>query len=394
MVPDAEPANAPRLLMASCSSATTPAPVKLEPVGIERCHPHGAIALEVEQSPVGQHPAPKRVVQQLAMGARTQVERVQLSERAARVAHDEDHATRAGQGSEVAGAVPAEDRIREDGRSRAAGLGHPRQLAERRPGVDDRAVVEPRHAAEAGQCGVRERGESRPVGAHLLDAPGGGEGDPLAVRREGGGSTRARCRGWASRQFARPLHPEPAGRLDGRKDEQGAIGRERERRPVRRHARTLPNARYCQRVAGGAGRDSHAATARPSPATAASHGRAPAIRARGRAAAGSATVAEYVPDAPGRASASANSAALAKRSAGSFSQRGEHGRLDVRRHRGALRPQQRRAGSVSTFATIACAVGPGERRLAGEHLVEHGAERVEVGARVDARSPIACSGAM
>ena len=37
--------------------------------------------------------------------------------------------------------------------------------------------------------------------------------------------------------------------------------------------------------------------------------------------------------------------------------------------------------SVTTRATTACAVRAGERRLAGEHLVQHGAQRVDVGAR-------------
>ena len=36
-----------------------------------------------------------------------------------------------------------------------------------------------------------------------------------------------------------------------------------------------------------------------------------------------------------------------------------------------------------SLAIIACGVGPGDRRLAGEHLVEHGGEGVDVAARVE-----------
>ena len=41
------------------------------------------------------------------------------------------------------------------------------------------------------------------------------------------------------------------------------------------------------------------------------------------------------------------------------------------------------ASLESRRAAIACAVGPGERRLARQHLVQHGAERVDVGPRVE-----------
>ena len=59
----------------------------------------------------------------------------------------------------------------------------------------------------------------------------------------------------------------------------------------------------------------------------------------------------------GRVSASANCAAVANRSAGSFASAVSDRRLDVRRH--VLRCSvSGRGSSVITRATIACAVGP------------------------------------
>ena len=75
-------------------------------------------------------------------------------------------------------------------------------------------------------------------------------------------------------------------------------------------------------------------------------------------------------------------AALPNRSAGSLASACEHRVLDVRRHRVANRCDRRLA-----FGHHACDDGlhrrAGERRLAGERLVRHDAQRINVRSRVD-----------
>ena len=63
---------------------------------------------------------------------------------------------------------------------------------------------------------------------------------------------------------------------------------------------------------------------------------------------------------------------------------------------GTLRPElpSGRGFSVITLAMIACAAGPGERRLACEHLVESRAQGIDVAPRVHRRSPLPAPGAM
>ena len=81
-------------------------------------------------------------------------------------------------------------------------------------------------------------------------------------------------------------------------------------------------------------------------------------------------------------SASANSCAVPKRSAGSFSSARSTAASTCSGT--ALRVDRiGRGRSVSTRAMIACAVLAAVRRLAGEHLVRHRAERVDVAAPVD-----------
>ena len=82
------------------------------------------------------------------------------------------------------------------------------------------------------------------------------------------------------------------------------------------------------------------------------------------------------------ASAAPNPVAVANRSAGSFSSAREHRGFDVRRHRcRATRCAARLLGHHARDDRLRAR--PGERRLAGEHLVQHRAERVDVAARVD-----------
>ena len=78
-------------------------------------------------------------------------------------------------------------------------------------------------------------------------------------------------------------------------------------------------------------------------------------------------------------SAAANAFAVSKRSAGSFSSAFATAAATVR-HR---LPQlvTGRAGSVMIFMMICCADAADVRRLAGEHLVQHGRQRVDVAAR-------------
>ena len=67
---------------------------------------------------------------------------------------------------------------------------------------------------------------------------------------------------------------------------------------------------------------------------------------------------------------------------GELLQRGEHRVLDRGRHRGALGAERRRR-LRQHLGDDGLRDGAGEGRLAGEHLVGHGAERVDVAPRVD-----------
>jgi hypothetical protein len=74
---------------------------------------------------------------------------------------------------------------------------------------------------------------------------------------------------------------------------------------------------------------------------------------------------------------------VAEASVGPLRQRRRHRRGDVRGHvRASHGERRRRLGEDARDDDLQR--GRGERRLAGEHLVEDRAERVDVGARVDA----------
>ena len=104
----------------------------------------------------------------------------------------------------------------------------------------------------------------------------------------------------------------------------------------------------------------------------------------GSPAAGVATVGAAAVARAAGCSAWANCATVANRSAGHRRQRplgspastasGTLGRTCAHARRGL---------AVSRLAMIACAVGPGERRLPGQHLVEHRGQAVDVGAGVE-----------
>ena len=84
----------------------------------------------------------------------------------------------------------------------------------------------------------------------------------------------------------------------------------------------------------------------------------------------------------GLASAAANSAAVAKRSAGSFSSAVKHRRLDAGRDRLPLqRERARLLGHDPRDDRLRG--GPGEGRLPHQHLVRHAAQRVHVAPRRD-----------
>ena len=99
-------------------------------------------------------------------------------------------------------------------------------------------------------------------------------------------------------------------------------------------------------------------------------------------------------DALGRRSADDTARRVAGRSIGAFAS----SRCDAlaRRERGTPCAQCRDVGGRldEALGDDRLHRRAGERRLAREHLVEHAAERVEIAAAVDRRSPAACSGLM
>ena len=82
-------------------------------------------------------------------------------------------------------------------------------------------------------------------------------------------------------------------------------------------------------------------------------------------------------------SASPNSAAVCQRSAGSFSSARATAALDVVRDRSSASARSGARLLRHDSRHDRLRGGPGERRLAGQHLVEHRAERVDVGPRVE-----------
>ena len=98
-------------------------------------------------------------------------------------------------------------------------------------------------------------------------------------------------------------------------------------------------------------------------------------------------------DGAGAVSASANSPAVANRSAGTLA---SARRSPASTGAGTVSRSRRTAGTGSRqpLGDDRLGVGPRERRLAGEHLVQHAAEAVHVAAAVDARVASACSGLM
>ena len=85
---------------------------------------------------------------------------------------------------------------------------------------------------------------------------------------------------------------------------------------------------------------------------------------------------------PVPASASLNSLADRHRSAGQLLERGEDRGLRGRRHHRPLGPERRRLLGED-LGDDRLRAGAGEGRLAGQHLVRHGAERVDVAAGAD-----------